>query len=159
MWSEVLDHLAAADLTVATAESLTGGLLAARVTDVPGASRSFLGGVVSYDTGVKQDLLGVPADVVDRYGVVSRQCAEAMARGVRERLHATYGVSTTGVAGPDEQEGKAAGTVWIAVAGPLGEEARLLDLSGSRADVREATCEAAVVLLAGTLRREDPGLG
>jgi nicotinamide-nucleotide amidase len=162
----VLESLARRGETVATAESLTGGLLSARLTDVPGASRSFVGGVVSYATRVKVSALGVPADVVERHGVVSEECAIAMARGVRDRLDATWGVATTGVAGPDPQEGRAVGTVWVAVAGPDRVEARELALRGDRTAVRQASCDAALSVLDGILggdgailAREEQGLG
>jgi PncC family amidohydrolase len=159
VWEEtvaarVLEALAARSETVATAESLTGGLLAARVTDVPGASRSFVGGIVSYATRVKVSALDVPAALVAQHGVVSEPCAIAMARGVAGRLAATWGIATTGVAGPDEQEGHRVGTVWIAVAGPGGTHARLLALAGDRTEIREATCEAALLLLEDLLREE-----
>lgn len=166
----VLEVLAGRGESLATAESLTGGLLAARLTDVPGASRSFVGGVVSYATRVKESLLGVPAAVVEQHGVVSGECAEAMARGVRDRLDATWGIATTGVAGPDSQEGKPVGTVWIAVAGPDGVEALRLTLSGDRSTIRQDTCHRVLSLLVRRLdgsvsvdrsipAREEPGLG
>ena len=165
MWSQpedvaagVLGSLARRGETVATAESLTGGLLAGRVTDVPGASRSFVGGVVAYATRLKVALLDVPPDVVEAHGVVSKECALAMARGVRLRLDATWGVATTGVAGPDTQDRRPAGTVWVAVAGPEVVRARLLTLEGDRREVREGSCEAALSLLRDILR-EEPGLG
>ena len=150
----VLETLAQRGETLATAESLTGGLLSARLTDVPGASRSFVGGVVSYATRVKVSALDVPAAVVDEHGVVSQQCASAMAYGVRARLDATWGLATTGVAGPDEQEGRPIGTVWVAVAGPDGVETRLLTLDGDRPAIREATCDAVLWVLEGMLGGE-----
>ena len=104
--------------TVAVAESLTGGRLAVLLTEAPGSSATFLGGVVSYATEAKIDVLGVDRGLVERHGVVSAECARAMARGVRALMGATYGVSTTGVAGPDEQEGKPPGTVYVGVSGP-----------------------------------------
>jgi nicotinamide-nucleotide amidase len=149
--ARVLDALAARGETLATAESLTGGLLAARLTDVPGASRSFVGGVVSYATRVKVAVLGVPDALVAQHGVVSEECAIAMAHGARDRLDATWGLATTGVAGPDPQEGRAVGTVWVALAGPAGATARLLDLLGDRASIRQATCDAVLELLAREL--------
>ena len=165
MWSQpedvavdVLESLARRGETVATAESLTGGLLSALLTDVPGASRSLVGGVVSYATRVKVSVLDVPPDVVERHGVVSEECAVAMARGVRRRLDATWGVATTGVAGPDTQEGRPVGTVWVAVAGPGRLASRLLALTGDRRAIREASCGAALSLLQDLLR-EEPGLG
>ena len=171
MWSEasqaraarVLETLAMRGETLATAESLTGGLLAARLTDVPGASRSFVGGVVAYATRLKVATLGVAPELVERYGVVSRECAEAMAGGVRDRLGATWGLATTGVAGPDPQEGHRVGTVWIAVAGPDYAETRLLALEGDRLTIREATSDAVLAVLDGMIlgesAREEPGLG
>ncbi len=153
----VLESLADRGETLATAESLTGGLLAGLVTDVPGASRSFVGGVVSYATRNKVSVLDVPAEVVDRHGVVSEECAVAMANGVRRRLDATWGVATTGVAGPDGQEGKPVGTVWVAVAGPDVVRTRLLALDGDRRAIRESTCGSAMTLL-WDLLREEPGL-
>jgi nicotinamide-nucleotide amidase len=155
--ARVLEVLARRGETLATAESLTGGLLAARLTDVPGASRSFVGGVVSYATRVKVTALGVPDELVAEHGVVSEECALAMARGVRGRLEASWGLATTGVAGPDPQEGRAVGTVWVAVAGPAGATARLLDLPGDRTAVRQATCVAVLELLARELEGEPEG--
>lgn len=161
MWlpeaERALDLLVASGATVACAESLTGGLLAARLADVPGASRSLVGGVVSYATRIKVSLLEVPEAVVARHGVVSGECAAAMAQGVRRRLDATWALSTTGVAGPDPQEGHPAGTVWVGVAGPDVLETRLLALEGDRTAVREATCSAALDLLAETMRGSSPG--
>ncbi|WP_170126038.1 CinA family protein [Nocardioides speluncae] len=150
--------------TLATAESLTGGLLAGRVTGVPGASAVYVGGVVSYATAVKQRLLGVPDEVVAEYGVVSAECATAMAEGARALLGSTYAVSTTGVAGPDRQEDKPVGTVYVAVAGPSGTTVEALTLAGQRAAIRDSTCAAALATLvaalstdqAGTAREETP---
>jgi nicotinamide-nucleotide amidase len=163
--AQVLEALAGRGETLATAESLTGGLLAARLTDVPGASRSFVGGVVSYATRVKVAVLEVPEAVVERHGVVSRECAVAMAQGVRTRLGATWGLATTGVAGPDEQDGHPVGTVWIAVSGASGADARLLALAGDRPAIRQATCDAVLADLAARLgdvevfAREEGALG
>lgn len=150
----MLEALTGRRESVATAESLTGGLLAARLTDVPGASRSFVGGVVSYATRVKESALDVPREVIEQHGVVSEECATAMARGVRTRLDATWGVATTGVAGPDSQEGHPVGTVWVAVAGPDRVETQLLALPGDRAAIREASCEAVLAVLDGLLAQE-----
>jgi nicotinamide-nucleotide amidase len=122
--------------TVATAESLTGGLLAGRLTETPGSSATFLGGVVAYATELKHELLGVPSDVLHEHGAVSDETAMAMAAGVRERLGATYGLATTGVAGPDLQEGKPAGTLHVGIAGPDGASAHALRLPGDRNLVR-----------------------
>jgi nicotinamide-nucleotide amidase len=133
--------------TLATAESLTGGRLAAALTAVPGASASYRGGVVAYATQVKIDVLGVPESVVSSVGVVSAECASAMARGVRLLTGATYGVATTGVAGPSEQEGKPVGTVYVAVDGPQGGPTLVLELSGSRDQIVARTCDEALAAL------------
>lgn len=155
----LLGGLADRGATLATAESLTGGRLAAAITVVPGASRVYLGGVVAYATAVKQALLGVPEEVVESHGVVSAECARAMAEGARSALGATYAVSTTGVAGPDPQEDKPAGTVYVAVAGPGGTTVRPLELVGDRRSIQDRTCQEAVSALGGRLHREEPGLG
>jgi nicotinamide-nucleotide amidase len=133
--------------TLATAESLTGGGVGALVTSVPGASRVYVGGVVAYAGRVKVELLGVPPELVEEHGVVSEPCARAMAEGVRLLLGADVGVATTGVAGPDPQEGKPAGTVHVALAGPLGTHARVLGLTGDRSAVRRATAVATLALV------------
>ena len=140
--------------TVAVAESLTGGMLAAALTGIAGASAAFRGGVVAYATDLKAALLGVPADLLDRRGAVDPDVAVAMAQGARHRLAATVGVSTTGVAGPDPADGQAVGTVHIAVCGRGQTVRRALALSGSRHEIRMATVERALGLLIGTLREE-----
>ncbi|MEO6512088.1 MAG: CinA family protein [Nocardioides sp.] len=161
--ADLLDALRERHATLATAESLTGGRLAALVTEVPGASAVYVGGVVSYATELKVSVLGVPEELVQRYGVVSPECAGAMARGVRGLTGATYALSTTGVAGPDEQEGKAVGTVYVGVAGPDGETALALELVGDRQAIQDRTCREALDALLSTvlanLRGEEPGLG
>ncbi len=104
---------------LAVMESLTGGLLSSAITDSPGSSKHFIGGIVSYSPDLKVQM-GVPREVIDQYGVVSEQTARAMAHAVRELLHADYGLGITGVAGPDKQEDKPVGTVHIAIEGPGG---------------------------------------
>jgi nicotinamide-nucleotide amidase len=138
--------------TVATAESLTGGRLAVRFTDVPGVSETYLGGAVTYATALKTSMLHVPAELIEEHGVVSAECAQAMASGIRAMTGATYGLATTGVAGPDEQEGKPAGTVYVGLAGPGFVTSELLQLDGDRTDVQEATCEAVLGALEVRLR-------
>jgi nicotinamide-nucleotide amidase len=155
--ADVVGTLAARGLTLATAESLTGGGVGALVTSVPGSSAVYVGGVIAYASRLKVELLGVPDDVVERFGVVSARCARAMAAGVR-RLGADVGVSTTGVAGPDPQEGKPAGLVYIAVADDAGEEVRELRLDGDRAAVRRATAEAAMELLRDRMEESSGGM-
>jgi nicotinamide-nucleotide amidase len=137
--------------TVAVAESLTGGLLAASLVDVPGASVVFRGGVVAYATDLKAALLGVPAALLERHGAVHADVAAAMAEGVRDRLGATFGVATTGVAGPDPSDGQPVGTVHIAAAGPAGTRRRPLSLAGDRRSIRDQTVAHALRLLCGIL--------
>lgn len=161
--AELVRAMIAGGETLAVAESLTGGLVAATVTAVPGASNAFRGGVVAYATDLKVSLLGVPQELADTVGVVSSEAAEAMATGVRERCASTWGLSTTGVAGPDLQEGKPAGLVYVGWAGPGGSGASRLDLAGDRDTIRTAACATALHLLARRLegsrrdRRHRPG--
>ena len=120
---KVVAWLRARKATLATMESLTGGLLAALVTGVPGASRSYPGGVVSYSMGAKARF-GVPTDTLTAHGAVSAETAAAMAAAARRELNATYGLATTGVAGPDELEGHPVGTVYVGLAGPDGTQTK-----------------------------------
>lgn len=145
--------------TVATAESLTGGRLAVALTDTPGASETFVGGVVTYATELKASLLDVDESIIDEHGVVSPECARAMASGVRALTGATYGVATTGVAGPTEQEGKPPGTVFVGIAGPGLVEAVALELTGKRQQIQERTVREALDAFEAVLRREETPLG
>lgn len=145
--------------TVATAESLTGGRLAALLTSVPGASETYRGGLVTYATDLKLSLLGVPERVVERYGVVSAECARAMAEGARLVTGATWAVSTTGVAGPGPQDGVPAGTVHVGIAGPGATTALALELVGGREAVQDRTCAEAVSALCEILTGEETLLG
>jgi nicotinamide-nucleotide amidase len=140
--------------TVAVAESLTGGLLAAALVEVPGASVVFRGGIVAYATDLKSTLLGVPASLLDRYGAVHADVASAMAEGVRRRLDATFGVATTGVAGPDPADGQPVGTVYIAASGQLSTVRRKLSLAGSRQSIRDQAVVQSLLLLQGMLKAE-----
>lgn len=137
--------------TVATAESLTGGRLAVLLTDVPGASAVFAGGLVAYASEIKMALLDVPRSTVARVGVVSAETAEQMAVGARHRFATTYALSTTGVAGPEPQEGKPVGTVFVGFAGPNGAEAVAVECSGGRLAIQQQTCTAALNLLRSRL--------
>jgi nicotinamide-nucleotide amidase len=141
--------------TVAVAESLTGGLVAAALTSVPGASVVVRGGVIAYATELKTALLGVPADLLARHGAVHPDVAAAMASGVRERLGATYGAATTGVAGPGPAEGKPQGTVFVAVHGPGGPAGVALQLVGDRRQVRDMSVLSVLSLLVSALREDD----
>jgi nicotinamide-nucleotide amidase len=142
--------------TLAVAESLTGGLLGAAITDIAGASVVFRGGIIAYATELKAALLGVPAGLLATRGPVHPEVAAAMAAGARDRLGATFGVATTGVAGPDPADGKPPGTVHIAVsAGPV-PVTRALMLGGGRDEVRRDTVEEALGLFWSVLWEEGP---
>ena len=133
----VLTRLRQQGLTLSAAESCTGGLIAKRLTDVAGASAAFLGGVVSYTNGVKAGVLGVPRDLLDRYGAVSAPVARAMAEGVRRVTGSDLSVSVTGLAGPDgDDRGNPVGTVYVGLSWQGGSLVRHLTLGGDRARIR-----------------------
>ncbi len=151
----VLERLAARGQTVATAESCTGGLLGGALTEVPGASRVYLGGVVAYTNEAKVRDLGVPGKTLEEKGAVSREVAVAMAEGVRRRLGADWGIGVTGIAGPGGGTAdKPVGLVHWAVAGPVGTHARHAVFPGTREHVRRATVNAALDLLRRSLEGE-----
>jgi nicotinamide-nucleotide amidase len=154
--ARVLDLLRRRGQTLAVAESLTGGMLAARLVDVPGASAAFRGGVVAYATDLKHRLLGVDPDLLDRCGPVDADVAGALADGVRDRLGADWGAATTGVAGPEPQGGRVPGTVYVAVSGPPGRWVVHRDLPGSRSEVRAATVTEVLHLLLFALGEREP---
>jgi nicotinamide-nucleotide amidase len=154
--TEIIRALTRTGETVAAAESVTGGLVAAALTDVPGASNAFRGGVVAYATELKAQVLGVDVDMLKMHGPVYAPVAAAMAEGVRQRLGATIGVSTTGVAGPGPQDGHPAGTVHIAVSLAGDTVVRTMALAGNRDEVRRLTVERVLGLLLGRLREECP---
>lgn len=153
---DAVHALRAAHATVAVAESCTGGGLGFALTSLAGSSAFFLGGVIAYANAVKMTMLGVPYVTLARHGAVSRPVACAMARGVRARLGATYGVGITGIAGPSGGTLlKPVGTVWIAVAGPRNKtHAICYYYNGSRAAIRRAAIRSALVLLARALRSQ-----
>jgi nicotinamide-nucleotide amidase len=142
--SAVLHALRARGWTIATAESLTGGLVAASLTAVPGASASMRGGVVAYATDVKATVLGVDAELLAEVGAVHAHVASQMAEGVRKVLSAHVGIATTGVAGPDSQDGQPVGTVFVAVATPAQTDVVALRLAGSRDEIRAETVRRAL---------------
>ncbi|MGA1279379.1 MAG: CinA family protein [Candidatus Nanopelagicaceae bacterium] len=140
--------------TVAVAESITGGAIASAFTEIPGASEIFLGGVVAYGNDAKVNLLGIAPELIESEGVVSREVASAMAIGARQRFQATWGIATTGVAGPGPHDGIAAGEVWIAISGPK-EEAQHLSLGElGRLEVRGGAVTGALALLSRILRQD-----
>ncbi|HYN56980.1 MAG TPA: CinA family protein [Motilibacterales bacterium] len=146
--AELIGHLAAHGATIAAAESVTGGRLVAALTSVPGSSAVVRGAIVAYATDLKVSILGVDPSLLASQGPVCAEVAEQMAAGARGRLAATYGVSTTGEAGPDSASGCPVGTVYVAVAGPDGTRSHLSELSGDREQVQRRTVVAALQLLA-----------
>jgi nicotinamide-nucleotide amidase len=148
----VLSLAGARGLRLATAESCTGGMVAARLTDVPGSSESFVGGVVAYSDDVKRAELGVPEKLLVKHGAVSAEVAAAMAEGARERLRADVAVSVTGVAGPGGgTPEKPVGLVYVHAGGPDGSLARVLDLPGERGQIRLRATATALHLLRALL--------
>jgi nicotinamide-nucleotide amidase len=152
---EAIGLLVARGETVAVAESLTGGLLAAALTAVPGASAVFRGAVVAYATDLKASLLDVPPGLLERHGAVYPAVAAAMAEGARGRMGARIGAATTGVAGPDPADGQPVGTVHIAASTGRGTTVRSLALSGGRHEIRAETVELSLALLIAVLREEN----
>lgn len=145
--AKALGLLEAREWKLALAESLTGGLLADAFVQVPGASKALRGSVVAYATDVKHSVLGVEEDLLAQVGPVNPEVALAMAVGAANQLGADVALATTGVAGPDEQDGNAVGTVFIALVTPIGSDVRALQLSGDRASIRNQAVEEAVSML------------
>jgi PncC family amidohydrolase len=135
-------------LSVATAESCTGGLIGHIITEVPGSSAYFRGGIISYDNGLKVDALGVPEASIERHGAVSAQVAKAMADGARERLDADVAVAVTGVAGPGGGTSqKPVGLTYVAVSGPAGDIVQRRVWSGDRSENKQDSARLALELL------------
>jgi len=154
--TEVVARLVERGLTIAVAESLTGGQLVASLVDVPGASATVVGGVVAYNTAIKHSVLGVSAPLLAEKGAVDPEVARQMASGVRAALAvdgrpADVGIATTGVAGPDPQDGKPVGTVYLGLAMEGRVESFALTLSGSRSEIRTATVQHALATLLAEL--------
>ncbi|MFI6408105.1 CinA family protein [Streptomyces sp. NPDC050548] len=163
--TEVVRLLTVSGATLAVAESLTGGLVAAEITSVPGASKAFRGSVTAYATELKHQLLGVDAALLAARGAVDAQVAAQMAAGVRRALGADWGIATTGVAGPESQDGQPVGTVFVAVDGPLGPDSdaagggkvAALRLNGGRAEIRMESVRSVLALLLERLVSEQTG--
>ena len=139
----IIETLVARGQTLAVAESLTGGGLGFALTQVPGASAVFLGGIISYTTNVKVRELGVGQSVIDQYKVVSEEVAIEMAEGAKNKFATTWAISTTGVAGPGDYQGVREGTVWIAIRGPI-NQSLTLTLDGGRDGVRQGAISSAI---------------
>lgn len=133
--------------TIATAESVTGGLISSRLTSVPGSSDYFIGGLVSYNPRIKVSQVGVPAATISQYGVVSKEVAIAMAEEIRKRFRTDYGLSATGVAGPAPIPPAPVGKVYIALASDKETDWKELNLQGTRNEIREKAAQAALGLL------------
>lgn len=142
--ARLLDLLRGRGETVATAESLTAGMVCAALTEVPGASDVVRGGLVVYATALKHDLAGVDATLLAERGAVHPDVASMLASGARRRCGADWGIGLTGVAGPDPQDGAAPGTVYLGFAGPAGVTVRSVRLPGGRHDVRSGAVRAAL---------------
>ncbi|GAB3565651.1 CinA family protein [Spelaeicoccus albus] len=145
--TDVLARLGTQQASIAVAESLTGGLLISALVDVPGASAVVRGGIVAYQTELKSALLGVDAELLASSGAVDARVAEQMASGVRTRLGADWGVATTGVAGPDPQDGHPVGTVFIGVVCGDVRRTRRHEFGGDRSAIRRQSVDAALQLL------------
>ncbi|MFJ9363549.1 CinA family protein [Nocardia sp. NPDC101769] len=152
--AELVAALAAAGQTVATAESLTAGLLSAAIAGIPGASTVLRGGLIVYATDLKQSLAGVSADTLAVDGPVAASTAEQLAVGARHRCGADWGIGLTGVAGPEPQDGRPVGTVFLGIAGPESTEVLRLKLSGDRWTIRVGAVRAAVTELVRIVRDE-----
>ena len=139
----IIETLTSRGQTLSVAESLTGGGLGSALTQVPGASAVFLGGIISYTTDVKVRELGVGQSVIDQYKVVSEEVAIEMAEGAKNKFATTWAISTTGVAGPGDYQGVREGTVWIAIRGPI-NQSLTLTLDGGRDGVRQGAISSAI---------------
>ena len=139
----IIEILTSRGQTLAVAESLTGGGLGFALTQVPGASAVFLGGIISYTTEVKVRELGVGQSAIDKFKVVSEEVAIEMAEGAKNKFATTWAISTTGVAGPGDYQGVREGTVWIAIRGPI-NQSLTLTLDGGRDGVRQGAISSAI---------------
>jgi nicotinamide-nucleotide amidase len=149
--TDILTILRQRGESICVAESLTGGGLAEALTSLPGSSEVFKGSITAYQSQIKSSLLKVPAELISEFGVVSEEVAAAMAGGAKELMDSTWSISTTGVAGPGPSDGVAAGTVWVAIDGPISQTLQL-ELSGTREIVRNATIAGAIAAFARILK-------
>ena len=149
--SEILESLISRGESISVAESLTGGGLAQAFTSLPGSSQIFKGSVTAYQSEIKSSLLKLPVELISEFGVVSEEVAAAMAAGIKDLMGSTWAISTTGVAGPGPADGVPAGTVWVAIDGPISQTLQL-ELSGTREIVRNATIAGAIAAFARILK-------
>ena len=141
--ASIIENLKSRGETIAVAESLTGGGLGFALTQIPGASQVFLGGVIAYTADVKVNFLGVQQSTIDAHTVVSEEVALEMAQGAIDRLGATWAISTTGIAGPGDYMGIREGTVWISICGPICQTLQLT-LDSGRDGVRQGAISSAI---------------
>lgn len=149
--TEILDLLRSRSENIAVAESLTGGGLAEAFTSLPGSSEIFRGSITAYQSEIKSSVLKVPKELIEEFGVVSEEVAVKMAAGAKALMNSSWAISTTGVAGPGPADGVAAGTVWVAIDGPISQTLQL-ELSGNREIVRNATIAGAIAAFARILK-------
>ena len=149
--ADVLEILTQRVETICVAESLTGGGLAEALSSLPGSSQIFRGSVTAYQVEIKNSVLKVPLELISEMGTVSEEVAVSMAAGVKDLLGSTWSISTTGVAGPGPVDGVPAGTVWVAIEGPISQTLQL-ELSGTREIVRNATIAGAIAAFARILK-------
>jgi len=149
--TDILEILKQRGETICVAESLTGGGLAEALSSLPGSSRIFRGSVTAYQVEIKNSVLKVPLELISEMGTVSEEVAVSMAAGVKDLLGSTWSISTTGVAGPGPVDGVPAGTVWVAIEGPISQTLQL-ELSGTREIVRNATMAGAIAAFARILK-------
>jgi nicotinamide-nucleotide amidase len=149
--ADVLEILTQRGETICVAESLTGGGLAEALSSLPGSSQIFRGSVTAYQVEIKNSVLKVPLELIAEMGTVSEEVAVSMAAGVKDLLGSTWSISTTGVAGPGPVDGVPAGTVWVAIEGPISQTLQL-ELSGTREIVRNATIAGAIAAFARILK-------
>ena len=141
--TSIIASLTARGETVAVAESLTAGGLGNALTHAPGASLVFMGGIIAYTNEVKTQVLGIPSQLIEEFTVVSEEVANAMADAVREKFGTTWGIATTGIAGPGDYQGIPEGTVWISVRGPVNQTVQL-QLDHGREAVRIGAISSAI---------------
>ena len=148
---DILEILSQRGETISVAESLTGGGLAEALSSLPGSSQIFRGSVTAYQVEIKNSVLKVPLELISEMGSVNEEVAAAMAHGIKDLMGSTWSISTTGVAGPGPVEGVPAGTVWVAIDGPISQTLQL-ELSGTREIVRNATIAGAIAAFARILK-------
>lgn len=146
--------LKAKNLTIACAESCTGGLVTSRLTDIPGSSDYVMGSVVCYTNPIKERLVGVTHETIAKYTEVSEQCAREMAEGIRQNIRTDIGVGITGIAGPGGYEGHPEGLVYISVAGDKGTVVRENHFHGSRVSIKEQSAEMALAMVQAYLMKK-----